>query len=177
MVRHSPSEADLREFSITVANYWQRQADRYSPQAQSIPTAQKSILKPFFPAAILERTRVAECVQPESPPAEMLERVKSFALPPLVHQPSIAFGDVVVFQAKVVERSLFHSLVHIVQYDLLGLERYFELFLRALVRKGAYINVPFEVQAYGLDSRFAASPSQAFSVEEEVKVWLRTGRY
>jgi hypothetical protein len=57
------------------------------------------------------------------------------------------------------------------------LERYFELFLRALVRKGAYINVPFEVQAYGLDSRFAASPSQAFSVEEEVKVWLRTGRY
>jgi hypothetical protein len=133
------------------------------------------MLKPFFPARILDRARVAENIKPESPPPEMLERVKSFALPPLVHQPSIAFGEVIIFPGKIVDRSLFHSLVHVVQYDLLGTERYFELFLRALVRKGAYINVPFEVQAYSLDSRFAAFPSQAFSVEEEVKVCCALG--
>jgi hypothetical protein len=177
MPRHSPSEIDVREFGFVVANYWQKQRDRYASQAGPIPTDLKGKFAPFFPREILDRVLVAQNIQPDTPPAEMVEKVKSFALPPLVHQPSIAFGDVIVFQGRIVERAMFHSLVHVVQYEVLGIKRYFDLFLQALVRKGAYINVPFEVQAYGLDSRFAAFPSQAFSVEKEVNLWLSDGRY
>ena len=96
------------------------------------------MLKLFFPADILDRARVAQNIQPESPPPAMLEPVKSFALPPLVHQPSIAFGDVIIFQGKVKERSLFHSLVHVVQYDLLGTEAILNCFCAPWFARGLH---------------------------------------
>jgi hypothetical protein len=35
----------------------------------------------------------------------------------------------------------------------------------------------YEEQAYGLDGRFTKDPSNAFSVEAEVREWIRTGRF
>jgi len=40
-----------------------------------------------------------------------------------------------------------------------------------------WMAVPFEEQAYQMDARFTANSSAVFSVEHEVREWLRTGRY
>lgn len=59
----------------------------------------------------------------------------------------------------------------------LSIETYGELYLRGLLRTKAYIAVPFEVQVFHLDTRFAAAPSEAFSVQEEVELWVAQNRY
>jgi hypothetical protein len=41
----------------------------------------------------------------------------------------------------------------------------------------SWLAIPFEDQAYKLDARFAQSPEDLFSVEEEIKAWKRQGKY
>jgi hypothetical protein len=36
--------------------------------------------------------------------------------------------------------------------------------------------VPFEEQAYQMDARYTGNPAEAFSVDEEVREWLRSAR-
>jgi hypothetical protein len=36
--------------------------------------------------------------------------------------------------------------------------------------------VPFEEQAYQMDARYTSNPAEFFSVDEEVREWLRSGR-
>jgi len=48
---------------------------------------------------------------------------------------------------------------------------------RALKVTRLWMAVPFEEQAYQMDARFTANPADVFSVEHEVREWLRTGRY
>ena len=90
---------------------------------------------------------------------------------------SLTFVDVIVFNDLIIERTLFHGLVHAVQFQLLGLERYAELFVRAFLRTRAHFSVPLETHAFALESKFAVSPTKPFSVEEQVRLWIREGRY
>ena len=36
--------------------------------------------------------------------------------------------------------------------------------------------VPFEEEAYQMDVRYTSNPAAVFSVDEEVREWLRSGR-
>jgi hypothetical protein len=93
------------------------------------------------------------------------------------HKAEIAHPDLIIFQEELVPRLLFHALVHVVQYRVFGLERFLELYVRAFMQTGVYVNVPFEVHAFQLDERFAQSPAMPFSVQAEVEDWANTGRY
>jgi hypothetical protein len=90
---------------------------------------------------------------------------------------SLTFIDVIVFNDKLSERALFHGLVHAVQFEVLGLERYVELFVRGFFRTKLHIMVPLEAQAFALDSQFARCPEQSFCVEEQVRLWANQDRY
>jgi len=37
--------------------------------------------------------------------------------------------------------------------------------------------VPFEEQAYQMEARYTNNPADVFSVDEEVREWLRGGRF
>ena len=37
--------------------------------------------------------------------------------------------------------------------------------------------VPYEAQAYQMDARFTKDPKDVFSVEAEVRGWMRDGKY
>ena len=37
--------------------------------------------------------------------------------------------------------------------------------------------VPFEEQAYQMEARYTSNPADVFSVDEEVRDWLRGGRF
>jgi len=90
---------------------------------------------------------------------------------------SLTFVDVIVFSDLIIERALFHGLVHAVQFQILGVERYTDLFVRAFLRTNAHFTVPLETHAFSLASKFAVAPDRAFSVEEQVRLWVREGRY
>ena len=98
-------------------------------------------------------------------------------LPSLPHLASLTFVDVVVFNDGISERTLFHGLVHAAQLQVLGLDRYAELFVRGFLRTGSHVTVPLETHAFALDSRFVKDSEGFFSVEEQIRLWLRENRY
>ena len=90
---------------------------------------------------------------------------------------SLTFIDVVVFNEELNERSLFHALVHAVQFHLLGVERYTERFVRSFLKTRTHFTVPLEAHAFSLTSKFMLTTPQTFSVEDQVVRWLIDGRY
>jgi hypothetical protein len=56
------------------------------------------------------------------------------------------------------------NLTHVVQYEKLGLEQFAAKYVKGFLSGGSYEAIPLEVNAYGLDARFAAAPAKGFSV-------------
>lgn len=61
----------------------------------------------------------------------------------------------------------FHELVHVIQWELLGAERFLALYADGLEKHG-YRNSPLEVVAYNHEARFN-SKSQPYSVEAAIR--------
>jgi len=81
---------------------------------------------------------------------------------------AITLMDVVAYPEHLDLGTLFHELVHVVQYRVLGLKRFSELYVKGFLLRGGYARIPLEQQAYALGARFDESPGIEFSVEEEV---------
>jgi predicted ABC-type exoprotein transport system permease subunit len=90
---------------------------------------------------------------------------------------SLTFLDVVVVNERIADRALFDGLVHAVQFHILGLKRYSDLFVRGFLKTNAPFAIPLEAHALALASRFARNTTAGFSVEEQVRLWIREGRY
>jgi hypothetical protein len=90
---------------------------------------------------------------------------------------AIPFIDVVAFNNEPTLRTIFHSLVHVTQFSVVGLETVMEGYFRALNESGLWMVVPFEEQAYQLDGRYTRNAADVFSVEDEVREWHRSGRF
>jgi hypothetical protein len=67
--------------------------------------------------------------------------------------------------------------VHTVQIQVLGLERYAELWVHGFVRTRTHFTVPLEVHAFTLASKFLRPMTEKFSVEEQIQRWKADGRY
>jgi len=93
--------------------------------------------------------------------------------PDFVHMASVTYVDVIVFNERIESRPLFHGVVHAVQIEILGFERYVDLYVRGFVKNLSWLAIPLEDQAYKLDARFAEAPGEIFSVEEEIQMWLK----
>ena len=74
-------------------------------------------------------------------------------------------------------RTLFHNLVHVAQFSILGAERVMESYFHVLNESGLWIVAPVEEQAYQLDGRYTKDPADVFSVVDEIQGWLLSGRY
>jgi hypothetical protein len=90
---------------------------------------------------------------------------------------SLTFLDVLVFNQTLAERSLFHALVHAVQFQYLGLERYTELFVQSFVKTRVHFTVPLEAHAFSLESKFKRPSAERVSVADHVLRWIADGRY
>lgn len=90
---------------------------------------------------------------------------------------SVTFLDVIAFNQQLSERALFHALVHVVQIQALGLQRYAELWVHHFVKARTHFSVPLEVHAFSLASKFVRPMTERFSVEEQVQRWIRDNRY
>ena len=174
------TEERIHEAVDRLSSYLRDQRERYFHSAAPLTKHQKAFLWPYFPPALLERVKVAELAgaRVSNPPFYAEARALGFVnLPELTHMHSLTFLDVVVFNERITERALFHALVHAVQIDVLGLQRYTELFVRGFVNTKLHFSVPLEAQAFSLESKFVASPAHRFSVEDQVRLWVKEGRY
>ena len=67
-------------------------------------------------------------------------------------------------------RLLFHELVHVVQYDILHIDAFIDMYLREWAGGGyRYRAIGLEEDAYAIESRYSAAPFQPFSVRGEVE--------
>jgi hypothetical protein len=85
--------------------------------------------------------------------------------------------DTVISHELLTDRLLFHELVHVVQYEKLGVPEFARKYVMGFLRGGSYKAIPLEMNAYELGARFAAAPTKTFSVEAEVERWIRRSRF
>ena len=166
----------MATFSHAVAEYISVQRDRYYSQAA--PLIFGNTWLQFFPAADLERVRVLQPGQervPNPPFYPDLKELGFTGLPNFTTMAAITFDDVAVFHDPMTPQLIFHELVHVVQYRLLGIEEFARLYVRGYLHSG-YDGTPLEVCAYQLDGRFIMG-SVGFDVEAEVKAWIAERRF
>jgi hypothetical protein len=174
------TEERILEAVQRLASYLREQREHYSRSSAPLSNHQKALMWPYFSAALLDRVSVVELDGARVPNPPFYAEAKAWGfvnLPEVTHMHSLTFLDVVVFNERVAERSLFHGLVHAVQFEVLGLERYADLFVRSFVNTKLHFSVPLEAHAFSLESKFAGSPAARFSVEDEVRLWARQARY
>lgn len=163
-----------------VAEYLWDQRETYLPLSHPLGPKHKSILQAYFSSALLDRVKFVELRGKRVPRPSFYEQAAALGianLPELTHMASLTFVDVIVFNDQLSDRALFHGLVHAAQFQILGLERYTDLFVRAFLRTRAHFNVPIETQAFTLESKFVSHPEAPFSVEDQIRLWARERRY
>jgi len=163
-----------------VCTYLRQQREHYYPAALPLGNQHKASMWPYFSPTLLDQVRIVELEGKRvSTPSFYAEaRALGFdKLPEVTHMDSVTFLDVVVFNEVLTERSLFHALVHAVQFQVLGVERYTELFVQQFMRTRTHFTVPLEAQAFSLTSKFIRPAPERFSVEDQVRSWATDGRY
>lgn len=174
------SPEQIAKACACVLAYVRERRERYFPLGAPLDRRLRASMQPFFSPGLLDRIRVLELDGARLPNPPFYSDAQALGLvnlPPLAHMASLTFIDVVVFNDQITERTLFHGLVHVAQMQILGLERYTELYVRGFLRTGSHVTVPIETHAFALDSRFARKSRDCFQVEEQVSLWQREGRY
>jgi hypothetical protein len=174
------SEEKVETAIELLRQYLADQRKRYRPLGSPLDGAQHVTMKPFFPCGLLPGIRLVELQNEHVPDPPFYAEAKALGvtgLPEVAHMASMTFEDVLVFPGGISDRRLFHALVHAVQFKVLGLERYAELFVRSFLRTRNHVSVPLEMHAFGLEVKFAEAPDNPFSVEEMVRLWANQGRY
>lgn len=174
-----PSHDQVLMAAEWISSYLEQQRDLYLPSAIPLENAQKAWLWPYFSADLLDRVRFVQLQGERVAAPEFFAEVRAhgFEPPEISHMDSLTFLDVIVFNEPFSERALFHALVHTLQIQILGLQRYSELWVRSFVKTRAHFTVPLEVHAFSLTSKFLRSTPERFSVEDEVRLWIDNDRY
>jgi hypothetical protein len=171
------SEAQINSVIQQVAEYIESQRQKYRGDAAPLDQSQKALMAPFFPQSVLDSARVLVLngERVSNPPfySALVEiGFDPALLPDFTHMGAITFVDTIVSHGPMSAQTLFHELVHVVQYEELGLEDFAAKYVTGFLTGGSYEGIPLEQNAYQLDARFAKAPASAFSVVDEVQEWM-----
>jgi hypothetical protein len=174
-----PSAEQIAEAIDWIAGYLREQREHYFPVATPLTNECKAHMWPYVSAGLLDRIRIIELRGARVRMPEFFAKVRAlgFDPPEITHMDSVTFLDVIAFNQRLSERALFHALVHAVQIDVLGLQRYAELWVHGFLKTRTHFTVPLEVHAFSLSSKFLRPMMERFSVEEEVLRWVADCRY
>jgi len=161
-----------------VAYYIGSQRDRlkYLGIALSEPT--KTQLAGYFRQADLDRTRVVESdpLPIPAPPFRRTARRLGLDFPELSQVAAITLDSVIASRGPLGSSLLFHELVHVVQFRLLGVKTFARLYTRGFLDTRSYDGIPLERCACELEHRFTNDP-RPFDVEAEVAAWMERNRF
>jgi hypothetical protein len=141
---------------------------RLAPRAVAMPKDLQRSMRAFFPASVLAETRIVRATMPEP---ILYPLVKLFGIKGILEMSSIGaitLVDVVAYPEELGRSTLFHELVHVVQYRVLGLQQFAQLYVTGFLEGGGYERILLERQAYELGARFDRRPEDKFSVEDDV---------
>ena len=147
-----------------ICHHRQRLISRAVPISDDLVTP----LRGFFRDEVLGQTLLVQATMPEP---ILYPLVRLFGIKGMLEMSSIGaitLMDVVAYPDELDGSTLFHELVHIVQYRVLGLKEFARLYVRGFLENGGYEGIPLERQAYELGERFDTGPERIFSVEEDV---------
>jgi hypothetical protein len=156
------------------------QREHYLPMGKPLDSKQAAVMSPFFSPTLLAGVKVVQLVGQRITEPSFCQEARALGfegLPELSHMATVTFEDVPVFNEKITERLLFHALVPAVQFQVLGMDRYMELYVRAILETRWRFSVPLEAHIFELTSKFAGNRKKPFSVEDEVRMWVSQHRY
>jgi hypothetical protein len=133
-------------------------------------------LSRFFDMSTLSTVSVAILPELENPRVvSLLRRLGMRDTLDFSTAAGVTYGDIILIsqshEGDVPSISLlFHEMVHVVQYRVLGVRGFIERYVRGWAENGyAYLTIPLERDAYALQRRYDENPQQVFSVEAEVR--------
>jgi len=175
-------DEQVESFIQQVAAYIGGQWETYRRKAVALSQNQRAAMHPFFPASTLESARVVilagERVSNPHFYGELLKMgFEAGSLPNFADMAAITYLDTVVFNEPFTDRVLFHELVHVVQYEKLGLAKFAAKYVKGFLSGGSYETNPLEMNANELDTRFATTPTKPFSVADEVQKLIDRDRF
>tara|TARA_Y100000780_G_scaffold204336_1_gene198681 strand:- start:4 stop:495 length:492 start_codon:yes stop_codon:yes gene_type:complete len=144
--------------------------------ADPLPDTTLAALSGFFEKGTLDRTRIRHVPSIENPPfyQEFEEAGEAFPLDFTVWA-AITFGDVILVNGEQVpgppsHSVVFHEMVHVVQYDELGIHEFARRYVTPFVQsRFNYMSIPLESVAFDLQGRFEERSRNPFSAEEEIR--------
>jgi len=166
------TDEQILQIRARVCGYMRGEREHYLYMGKPLDSEQVAVMRPFFSPTLLAGVKVVQLVGHRITEHPFFQEARALGiqgLPELSHMASVTFEDVLVFNEKITERLLFHALVPSVQFQVLGMERYMELYLRALLDTRWRFSVPLVAHIFELESRFAADRETPFSVEDEVR--------
>lgn len=161
-------------FGCPIGHYITSQRDLLHDSGIPLTRCIKSRLSDYFPRADLDRTRLVECdpLPIAAPPFRRTARFLGLYFPELPFVGAITLDHIIASREPLVPGVLFHELVHVVQFRLLGVDTFARLYVRGLLRGGSYEGIPLERCALELEHRFEIRCSP-FDVEAEVRSWIK----
>jgi hypothetical protein len=172
------NEAQVVDAIADISAYMREQRARFLLLSEPLPEEHVALLQPFFSPTLLRKIRIVQLANKGLSRVDVHPQTYGYQrLLDFTHMATVTFDDVVVVNETLSTRLLFHALVHAVQFQLLGLQRYTELFVRAFVTRRWRFKVPLEAHAFELEARFAADRHARFLVEDEVRLWIDRDRY
>lgn len=170
----------LGQIAGLVADFISSSRKKYGANAIPLTAEQRAAMQPFFPAEILDQTRllVLKGKRIDDPGFYSMARMMGFKdMPSFSTVAAVTFVDVIVSHEEFTDSLLFHELVHVVQYAQLGVKEFSARYVSGFITGGGYEGIPLEKNAFELEGRFSANPAQAFSVADEVKQWIEAGKF
>ncbi len=178
MVATKFSKEEIADYSALIATFIRSQRDTFLGRASLLPQFQIEKFSPFFNEGLLKNTFFF--VKKDGPikdPVFLKELNNRGVFFSLDHLRAITFMDVVVSCEELTPQIQFHELVHVVQYQKLGLKQFAYKYLQGFLATGAYESIPLEKNAYALDKAYFQNPEKPFSVELEVQNWINGNKF
>lgn len=163
-------------YLIKQGEKWVReQRDLHRPDALALEPQASAAIEPFFGPEVIRDVRFKAVPVIENPGFYREMQATGQPIPiDFSGMHGITFGDTVLLSRRHVEADeppmslLFHELVHVVQYKLLGVGEFISRYVTGWAENGfEYMAIPLERDAYEMEHRFKQSPQGHFSVREE----------
>ncbi|UCH51160.1 MAG: hypothetical protein JSV54_09255 [Chloroflexota bacterium] len=186
MNRDQIAELDrLRPYLLKKFEGWIRQQRKiHLANARPLSSQEKSRLDGYFEKRILDKARLASVKKISNP--EFYDDFKNSGITiPLDFSTAIgmALVDCIIIHKEIwadpssLISTIFHEMVHVVQFDILGLKKHIELYSDSLRQNNyQYNNVILERQAYNLSNKFDRG-KPPFSVSDAVREDLKHAGY
>ncbi len=157
-----------------VAHYIEYERDRWHGLGKPLQESQKNRFSAYFGEEDLERVRIIENQRlpiPRPPEYRHLLRWTGWSLPDPDGVAAITFDSVVISRDTIWDSLLFHEMVHVAQFRLLGVRRFSQEYVRGFFVSKSYTGISLEACAFELESRFLRG-LETFQVESEIEKWL-----